>query len=195
VRAPEGARAAIDWSGSAAPSVDLDRVTTADAVAWCIGRGLKAFSAFRWMARNLGLANNRRVRKASEAAAEEFSRADAAVAAARRAYAVEDWHEFERQFDRYQWAMDRLRIAYMLPLARSGKKLKDAPHKREKDRDREDFLRLGRDILKEKPDLDRRDLLRELRLAPYVREYPERVGVWVRELYPHRGRGRPPKKK
>ena len=87
-----------------------------------------------------------------------------------------------------------LHIDALLPLAATGKKIHNAYLNRQSAKDRAEFLRLGGDLRKRSPRLDVNALLACPELADLVERYPERVAVWVRELYPKRGRGRPREK-
>jgi len=94
---------------------------------------------------------------------------------------------------RHEDAWRALERAYEAPLARIGKKVRDAPRNRERDKDREDFLQLALVVKARQPDLEQADLLKDPSLAPYLREYPEQSKRWASKIYPPRGRGRPRK--
>ncbi len=188
VRAPAGV--SIKWEG-VAYKVDFASVR-AESAERCVGPGLRALQAYRWMAGNLGLANNRRQRRQPGATAEALERAAESTAVARRAYVAADWDEFERQLERHQWALSEARVAYMVPFAQIGQKVKGGSQSREKDRDRADFQRIAGEL--KDTGLDRAAALAHPSLKPYLREYSERSKVWLRDIYPM-PRGRPPKKK
>jgi hypothetical protein len=101
------------------------------------------------------------------------------------------WTHLCRRFGN---ALRRLDDAHVAPLAAMGKKFDDGLRSRKGDEDREDFLRLARKALKRKPGLSQSELLTEWQIVPYVREHPDQVLRWCRELYPGRPVGRPRKK-
>jgi len=136
--------------------------------------------------------HNRRLRREH---AEDFEAEHEAVRAMRKDFADANWPAWAHACKRFEIEVLRLTLAYHKRFAEIGKKVAQAAGTREKDRDREDFLRIARGILDLKRDLAPAALRRDPTLSAYVREYPERVKVWTRKLYPRRPRGRPATKK
>jgi hypothetical protein len=80
-------------------------------------------------------------------------------------------------------------IEKLAPLAEIGAKVRRGPGMRAADQDREDFKRIAGEL--RDAGLDRADAPAEPRLKPYFRKYPDRARVWLRDVYPKRGPGRP----